>query len=88
MATENGDIGRRRLVRVGHVLRTPITDTLRSLLSDQHVGRAGIWAVAWCLAITAAAFVWAGYAKGEARLTPVGTARSRAVQLPRLVRRG
>ena len=40
---------------------TPITDTLRSLLSDQHVGGAGIAAVAWCLAIAAAGFVWARY---------------------------
>jgi ABC-2 type transport system permease protein len=40
---------------------TPITDTLRSLLSDQHVGGAGIAAIAWCLAITAAGFAWAGY---------------------------
>jgi ABC-2 type transport system permease protein len=40
---------------------TPITDTLRSLLGDQDVGRAGIAAVAWCLAIAAAGFLWAGY---------------------------
>jgi ABC-2 type transport system permease protein len=40
---------------------TPITDTLRSLLADQHVGGAGIAAVAWCLAIAAASFAWAGY---------------------------
>jgi ABC-2 type transport system permease protein len=40
---------------------TPITDTLRSLLGDQHVGGTGIAAVAWCLAITAAGFVWARY---------------------------
>jgi ABC-2 type transport system permease protein len=40
---------------------TPITDTLRGLLGDQHVGGTGIWAVAWCLAITAAGFVWARY---------------------------
>jgi ABC-2 type transport system permease protein len=40
---------------------TPITDTLRSLLGDQHVGGAGLAAVAWCVAITAAGFVWAGY---------------------------
>jgi ABC-2 type transport system permease protein len=40
---------------------TPITDTLRRLLGDEHVGGAGIAAVAWCLAIAAAGFVWAGY---------------------------
>jgi ABC-2 type transport system permease protein len=40
---------------------TPITDTLRSLLADQHVGGTGMAAVAWCLAITAAGFVWARY---------------------------
>ena len=32
---------------------TPITDTVRSLLADQHVGSAGWQAIAWCLAITA-----------------------------------
>jgi ABC-2 type transport system permease protein len=40
---------------------TPITDTLRRLLGDEHVGGAGIAAVAWCLAIAAAGFVWADY---------------------------
>jgi ABC-2 type transport system permease protein len=40
---------------------TPITDTLRSLLADQHVGSAGIWAVAWCLVITAGSFLWAAH---------------------------
>jgi len=40
---------------------TPITDTLRSLLAHQHVGSTGITAVAWCLAIIAASFVWARY---------------------------
>jgi ABC-2 type transport system permease protein len=40
---------------------TPITDTLRSLLGDQHVGSTAIWAVAWGLAITAAAFLWAAH---------------------------
>jgi ABC-2 type transport system permease protein len=38
---------------------TPITDTVRSLLANQHVGSVGITAVAWCLAITAAAYLWA-----------------------------
>jgi ABC-2 type transport system permease protein len=40
---------------------TPITDTLRSLLSGEHVGRTGLVAVAWSLAIAAASFVWARY---------------------------
>jgi ABC-2 type transport system permease protein len=40
---------------------TPITDTLRNLLADQHIGSTGIAAIAWCLAITAAGFAWAGY---------------------------
>jgi ABC-2 type transport system permease protein len=40
---------------------TPITDTLRSLLSGEHVGRTGVVAVAWSLAIAAAGFLWAGY---------------------------
>jgi ABC-2 type transport system permease protein len=40
---------------------TPITDTLRSLLAHQHVGSTGVVAVAWCLAITAAGFLWARY---------------------------
>jgi ABC-2 type transport system permease protein len=38
---------------------TPITDTLRSLLGGEPVGSSGTIAVAWCLAITAAAFLWA-----------------------------
>ncbi len=40
---------------------TPITNTLRSLLGGEQVGGDGIAAIAWCLVITAAAFVWAGY---------------------------
>jgi ABC-2 type transport system permease protein len=38
---------------------TPITNTVRDLLANQYVGRAGITAVAWCLVITAAAYLWA-----------------------------
>jgi ABC-2 type transport system permease protein len=38
---------------------TPITDTLRRLLANQHVGTTGITAIVWCLAITAAAYLWA-----------------------------
>jgi ABC-2 type transport system permease protein len=40
---------------------TPITDTVRRLLANQHVGGAGITAVVWCLAITAVANLWARY---------------------------
>ena len=40
---------------------TPITDTVRSLLADQPVGSAGIKAIVWCLAITAASYLWARY---------------------------
>jgi ABC-2 type transport system permease protein len=40
---------------------TPITDTLRSLLAAEHVGTAGVWAVAWCLVIAAASFFWAAH---------------------------
>ena len=38
---------------------TPITNTVRSLLAGHHVGTTGITAIAWCLAITAAAYLWA-----------------------------
>jgi ABC-2 type transport system permease protein len=38
---------------------TPITNTVRSLLAGEHVGSAGITATAWCLGITAAAYLWA-----------------------------
>jgi ABC-2 type transport system permease protein len=38
---------------------TPITNTVRHLLFNQHVGSAGITAIVWCLAITAGAYVWA-----------------------------
>jgi ABC-2 type transport system permease protein len=38
---------------------TPITNTVRSLLANQHVGGAGITAIVWCLAIIAAAYLWA-----------------------------
>ena len=40
---------------------TPITNTVRSLLADQHIGSAGTTAIVWCLAITAAACLWAKY---------------------------
>jgi ABC-2 type transport system permease protein len=40
---------------------TPITDTVRSLLAHQHVGSAGLKAIVWCLAITAASYLWARY---------------------------
>ena len=38
---------------------TPITDTVRSLLANEHVGSAGIKAIVWCVAITAASYLWA-----------------------------
>jgi ABC-2 type transport system permease protein len=38
---------------------TPITDTVRRLLTGQHVGGAGVTAIVWCLAITAAGYLWA-----------------------------
>jgi ABC-2 type transport system permease protein len=40
---------------------TPITNTLRRLLANQHVGAVGMTAVVWCLVITAAAYLWARY---------------------------
>jgi ABC-2 type transport system permease protein len=40
---------------------TPIADTVRSLLADQQVGSAGVKAIVWCLAITAASYLWARY---------------------------
>jgi ABC-2 type transport system permease protein len=40
---------------------TPITDTVRSLLANQHVGSAGVKAIVWCIAITAASYLWAKY---------------------------
>jgi ABC-2 type transport system permease protein len=40
---------------------TPITDTVRNLLANQHVGSAGLKAIVWCLAITAASYLWARY---------------------------
>ena len=40
---------------------TPITDTVRNLLANQHVGSAGVKAIVWCLAITAASYLWARY---------------------------
>jgi ABC-2 type transport system permease protein len=38
---------------------TPITNTVRDLLAGQHVGSTGITAIAWCLAIAAASYLWA-----------------------------
>jgi ABC-2 type transport system permease protein len=40
---------------------TPIADTVRSLLADQHVGSAGAKAIVWSLAITVASYLWARY---------------------------
>ena len=38
---------------------TPIIETLRGLLLGTPIGNSGIWAVAWCLVISAAGAVWA-----------------------------
>ncbi|HYW22544.1 MAG TPA: ABC transporter permease [Terriglobales bacterium] len=38
---------------------TPVIETLRALLFGVPVGDYAIWAVAWCIAITAAGYVWA-----------------------------
>jgi ABC-2 type transport system permease protein len=38
---------------------TPVMDTLRALLAGAPVGGAAWAAVAWCVAIAAASFVWA-----------------------------
>ncbi len=40
---------------------TPVTNTVRSLLANQHVGSPGVKAILWCLAITAASYLWARY---------------------------
>jgi ABC-2 type transport system permease protein len=40
---------------------TPVTNAVRSLLANQHVGSAGVKAIVWCLAITAASYLWARY---------------------------
>jgi ABC-2 type transport system permease protein len=40
---------------------TPITNTVRNLLANQHVGSAGPKAIVWCLAIAAASYLWARY---------------------------
>jgi ABC-2 type transport system permease protein len=40
---------------------TPTTDTVRSLLANQPAGSAGLKAIVWCLAITAAGYLWARY---------------------------
>jgi ABC-2 type transport system permease protein len=38
---------------------TPIMNTLRGLLTGSHVGDSAVIALAWCVAITAAAYLWA-----------------------------
>jgi ABC-2 type transport system permease protein len=38
---------------------TPVTDTLRRLFQDQPTGTAAPAAIAWCLAITGLAYLWA-----------------------------
>ncbi len=38
---------------------TPITDTIRNLLTGKHVGGAGVTAIIWCVAIAAVGYLWA-----------------------------
>jgi len=38
---------------------TPITETLRGLLSGTPIGTDGIVSVAWCVAIALASYLWA-----------------------------
>jgi len=38
---------------------TPITNTERSLLANQHVGSTAITVIVWSLMITAASYLWA-----------------------------
>ena len=40
---------------------TPITNTVRSLLGNHHVGSSATTAIVWCVVITVAAFFWATY---------------------------
>jgi len=40
---------------------TPVTNTVRTLLGNQHVGSTAVTAVVWCLVITAASYLWARY---------------------------
>ena len=40
---------------------TPVTDTVRNMLAGQPVGSAGLKAIVWCLAITAAGYLWSRY---------------------------
>jgi ABC-2 type transport system permease protein len=40
---------------------TPVTNAVRSLLANQHVGSAGVKAIVWSLAIAAASYLWARY---------------------------
>jgi ABC-2 type transport system permease protein len=38
---------------------TPIMNTLRGLLTGTHIGNSAVVGVAWCVAITIAAYIWA-----------------------------
>ena len=53
----------RVLAREGEISLTTrdLASALRSLLANQHVGSAGLKAIVWCLAITAASYLWASY---------------------------
>ncbi len=38
---------------------TPVTETLRGLLTGTHIGTHAIFAVAWSVGIAAASYLWA-----------------------------
>jgi ABC-2 type transport system permease protein len=46
---------------------TPVTETLRGLLTGTHVGSNAVIAVAWCVVIAAGAYLWARRLYGQRR---------------------
>jgi ABC-2 type transport system permease protein len=38
---------------------TPVIETLRGLLLGTGIGNSAIWAVAWCVGISAVSYLWA-----------------------------
>src|ERR1700733_8417253 len=62
---------------------SPVTNPVRSLLADQHVGSAGVKAIGWCLAITAASYLWARFLYNR---RPVQKASSRPRREPAVKR--
>jgi ABC-2 type transport system permease protein len=48
---------------------TPVIDSLRGLLTGTPIGHSGLIAVAWCVGLTLAGFLWAGalFRRGAAR---------------------